>query len=190
MGIIAYLHPHGGRCQSSSATYTGASVLFSTTSTATTTSHFRPPSPAMDAPYQTKREPRPLINGRANSPRDTWIYPREIEHDLDGMVDLPQELVRETYACAWEYTRCVIPVFTNWDRYLAFARIIIIGIIAEFKGTLVDVTVSDSVLGYDLGELFATIFAGTPAHEDMAREYRTFLLITAAKSSQRYASRC
>jgi hypothetical protein len=36
----------------------------------------------------------------------------------------PVDIVAETLACAWEYTRCVIPQFTNWDRYLAFTRII------------------------------------------------------------------
>jgi hypothetical protein len=118
-------------------------------------------------------------------PRDTWIYPRELANDLDGIASLSKQLKQETYTCAWEYARCVIPEFTNWDRYLAFARIIIIGIVAEFNGTLVDVSTSDLVLGYDLSELFATIFGGTPAYEAMAREYRAFLLITAEKSSLR-----
>ena len=118
-------------------------------------------------------------------PRDTWIYPREMANDLDGIASLSKQLKQETYTCAWEYARCVIPEFTNWDRYLAFARIIVIGIVAEFNGNLVDVSTSDLVLGYDLSELFATIFGGTPAHEAMAREYRAFLLITAEKSSPR-----
>jgi hypothetical protein len=142
--------------------------------------------PAMNIPVRPTRERPRLTKSQHDHPRDTWIYPREIENDLDSVVGLPKELKQETYTCAWEYTRCVIPVFTNWDRYLAFVRIIIIGIVAEFNGTLVDVAASDSVLGFDLGELFATIFAGTPAHTDMAREYRTFLLVTAEKSSKRY----
>ncbi|AEK46506.1 hypothetical protein RAM_40195 [Amycolatopsis mediterranei S699] len=117
-------------------------------------------------------------------PRDNWFYPRDIEDDLKG-TDLPEEIVAETLACAWEYTRCVIPQFIDWDRYIAFTRIIVIGIIAEFRGGLVDVAAGDNLLGYDLDELLDTVFAGTPGHEEMAREYRTFLLITADKSSER-----
>jgi hypothetical protein len=117
-------------------------------------------------------------------PQDNWFYPRDVEGDLKG-IGLSDGIVAETLACAWEYTRCVIPHFTNWDRYIAFTRIIVIGIIAEFRGTLVDVTAGDDLLGYDLGELLDTVFAGTPGHEQMAREYRTFLLITTDKSSDR-----
>jgi hypothetical protein len=128
----------------------------------------------------------PPSNKPKNRPRDSWFYPSEIKNDLHGVVDLPEEVVAETLACAWEYTRCVIPQFTNWQRYIAFTRIIVIGIVAEFRGRLVDVSAGDRVLGYDLGELFEIIFAGTPGHEDMAREYRAFLLITADKCSNRY----
>ncbi|KAK0657839.1 hypothetical protein B0T16DRAFT_434251 [Cercophora newfieldiana] len=145
------------------------------------------PHPTQDLPPPNKEHPRGA---------DTWIYPLDIAHDLDHIPesDIPLSLKQETYTCAWEYTRCVIPVFTNWKRYLAFARIIIIGIVAEFNGALVDVVAtsdSDSVLGYDLAELFGTIFGGMPVrvHMDMAREYRAFLLITAEKSSQRRNSK-
>jgi len=115
---------------------------------------------------------------------DTWFYPADIADDL---VDsgLPDEVVAETLACAWEYVRCVIPQFTNWDRYLAFTRVIVIGIIAEFRGHLVDVVSDGHPLGYDLDELLDTVFKGTPGHEEMAREYRAFLLVTADKSSDR-----
>ncbi|MCS7483825.1 hypothetical protein ACFFQW_38450 [Umezawaea endophytica] len=118
---------------------------------------------------------------------DMWSYPSDIKDDLKS-TDLPVGVIAETLACAWEYTRCVIPHFTDWDRYIAFTRIIVIGIIAEFRGRLVDVTVDDNVLGYDLDELLAIVFAGTPGHEEMAREYRSFLLITADKSSGRHDS--
>ena len=119
--------------------------------------------------------------------RDNWFYPSDIENDLKG-VDLPDEFIAETLACAWEYTRCVIPNFTNWHRYIAFTRIVVIGIIAEFRGELVDVTASGNILGYDLDELLDSVFTGTPGHEEMAREYRAFLLITAEKSSHRLTS--
>ncbi|GLZ00444.1 hypothetical protein [Actinoplanes sp. NBRC 103695] len=115
---------------------------------------------------------------------DLWFYPDVIARDLEES-GLPDAIVAETLACAWEYTRCVIPQFTNWERYVAFTRIIVIGIVAEFRGSLVDVTTGDRVLGYDVDELLGTVFGGTPGHELMAREYRTFLLVTADKSSDR-----
>lgn len=68
--------------------------------------------------------------------RDTWYYPPDIAHDLDG-INLPEHVKGEIFATAWEYTRTVIPHYTNWKRYVAFMRIIVMGIIAEFKGDLV-----------------------------------------------------
>ncbi|WNV88079.1 hypothetical protein [Umezawaea sp. Da 62-37] len=120
----------------------------------------------------------------ADRTEDAWYYPGELADDLKG-TGLPDAVVAETLACAWEYTRCVIPHFANWDRYLAFTRIIVIGIVAEFRGDLVDVAAGDELLGYDLTELLDTVFAGTPGHREMAREYRAFLLVTADKSSGR-----
>jgi hypothetical protein len=70
--------------------------------------------------------------------RDSWYYPPDIAHDLDG-IDLPEHVKGEVLATAWEYTRTVIPHYTNWNRYVAFMRIIVMGIIAEFKGDLVSV---------------------------------------------------
>ncbi|KAI9147448.1 Alpha-ionylideneethane synthase aba3 [Paramyrothecium foliicola] len=115
---------------------------------------------------------------------DRWFYPSEVENDLQGF-DLPDKFVKETYACAWEYARCVIPHFTNWDRYIAFVRITIIATIAEFRGDLVDIAASDQVLGYDVGVLMDTLYGGTPCHTAMGREYRAFLLLAAEKSSNR-----
>ncbi|OBR09538.1 hypothetical protein CH63R_08303 [Colletotrichum higginsianum IMI 349063] len=115
---------------------------------------------------------------------DTWYYPSDIADDLKD-IDIPDKLKAEAYACAWVYTRCVIPQYTNWDRYVAFMRIIVMGIIAEFKGSLVDVTAGDNILGYSLDGTLAALFDGTAGHELMAREYKTFLLVTADKSSGR-----
>jgi hypothetical protein len=61
---------------------------------------------------------------------DRWYYPPDIANDLQG-VDLPAKIKAEAFACAWEYTRCVIPQYTNWARYVAFMRIIVMGIVAE-----------------------------------------------------------
>ncbi|KAF8131353.1 hypothetical protein K438DRAFT_1642899 [Mycena galopus ATCC 62051] len=113
---------------------------------------------------------------------DTWYFPPEIADDLKDM-DLPQSIKGETLACAWEYARSVIPHYTNWARYVAFMRIIIIGTIAEFAGGMVDVASGDILLGYSLSSLFATLFGGIPNRGDMEREYRCFLLVTTNKSS-------
>ncbi len=115
---------------------------------------------------------------------DTWYYPPDLTDDLES-VGLAAETKAEIFACAWEYTRCVIPQYTNWNRYVAFMRTIVMGIVAEFRGSLVDVTAGDDILGYDLSATLAALFEGMKAHADMAREYRTFLLITADKSSER-----
>lgn len=102
---------------------------------------------------------------------DSWYYPDDIAHDLDGVEGLSEALKQEAYACAWEYTRCVIPQYTNWDRYVAFMRTIIIGIIAEFRGELVDVAASDSIMGcYSLSAVLDALFEGTPGRELMVRE--------------------
>lgn len=41
-------------------------------------------------------------------------------------------------------------------------RIIVMGIVAEFKGELVDVASGDTILGYNLSKTLDTLFAGTP----------------------------
>ncbi|MEU9243305.1 hypothetical protein [Streptomyces sp. NPDC048385] len=123
---------------------------------------------------------------RAQHP-DTWFYPPELKNDLRN-TGLPQETADETLACAWEYVRCIVPEFTDWDRYLALVRIIAVATLAEVHGSLVDVTAGDQLLGYDLGELLETLFSGTPGHRDMARECRANLLISAEKSSARHGS--
>ncbi|KAF7557305.1 hypothetical protein G7Z17_g856 [Cylindrodendrum hubeiense] len=119
-----------------------------------------------------------------NKPSNKWYYPEDIAHDLEG-VDLPSSVKAEAFACAWEYSRCVIPQYTNWNRYVAFMRTIVMGIIAEFRGDLVDVAAGDSILGYSLEGTLAELFEGTPGHGDMRREFKTFLLITAEKTSDR-----
>ena len=92
---------------------------------------------------------------------DRWYYPPELANDLQD-VNIPEAVKEEVFACAWEYTRCVIPQYTNWPRYVAFMRIIVMGIIAEFRGSLVDVAAGDDILGYDLGATLDALFLGTP----------------------------
>ncbi|KAJ7282440.1 BcABA3 [Mycena rebaudengoi] len=116
--------------------------------------------------------------------RDTWYYPPEIADDMKG-VNLADEVKAEIFTCAWENTRCVIPNYTNWARYLAFVRLIVIAVTVEFKGSLVDLMAGDAILGYSLSGSLDALFDGTAHHEEMAREYRTALLMTADKTSKR-----
>ncbi|KAJ7211520.1 hypothetical protein C8J57DRAFT_1399862 [Mycena rebaudengoi] len=116
--------------------------------------------------------------------RDTWYYPPEIADDLKD-VDLPDEIKAEILTCAFEYARCVIPCYTNWDRFLAWIRLLVMTIVVEFKGDMVDVIAGDKILGYSLSGNLSTLFEGTPGHADMAREFRAYLLFTSEKTSDR-----
>ena len=89
-----------------------------------------------------------------------WYFPKELVNDLQE-VKLPKGVKEEILACAWEYTQCVIPQYTNWNRYILFTRTMVISIIAEFLGDLVDVAVNDVVVGYNLSNTLAALFKGT-----------------------------
>ncbi|KAJ6481676.1 hypothetical protein C8R45DRAFT_1100107 [Mycena sanguinolenta] len=91
-----------------------------------------------------------------------WFYPPEIAEGLKAP-DIPQRLVDETLACAWEYVRCVIPHWTK-GRYVAFSRLVVITVIAEFKGELVQMQRSHDILGYNVQELLDTLFRGKPGY--------------------------
>lgn len=103
----------------------------------------------------------PVLGDLAPKTAEKFYYPTDIADDLKD-VNLPHAVKEEIFACAWEYTRCVIPHYTNWSRYVAFMRIIVMGIVAEFRGSMVDVTAGDNILGYDLGAVLDTLFQGTP----------------------------
>jgi len=118
---------------------------------------------------------------------DNWFFPEELRLGLEPL-DLPKRIIDETLACAWEYSRCVIPEWTNWERYLAFNRTIIIAIIAEFRGDLIPDDCRQRVVGYDIHDLLNILFGGTSMHDPMSREFKTFLLISAEKSSKRLDS--
>ncbi|KAF5723050.1 aba 3 [Fusarium mundagurra] len=109
----------------------------------------------------------------ANVSKEKWYFPPELRNGLNPF-DLSNDTVAETLACAWEYARCVIPDWKNWDRYLAFNRTIVIAITAEFRGDLIPKVDGKDIIGYDLDELLSTLFGGTSMREDMAREFRTF----------------
>ncbi|KAI2481633.1 hypothetical protein Ptr902_07428 [Pyrenophora tritici-repentis] len=125
--------------------------------------------------------PQEPLDDKSFVVRERWYYPPDIADDLKD-IDLPFRVKQEIFATAWEYTRCVIPEYTNWSRYVAFMRIIVMGIIAEFRGSLMDVANDDNVVGYSLTEVLNTLCAGTKGHDEMCREYRCFLLMSSQKS--------
>jgi len=90
-----------------------------------------------------------------------WYYPPDLANDMEN-IDMPKSMKDEVLATAWEYTRCVIPEFTNWSRYLAFARVITIGVICEFSGDMINVAESRKMLGYDVDQVLDALFKGTP----------------------------
>lgn len=114
---------------------------------------------------------------------NAWHYPDDLRYDLKDS-GLTSGEINETLACAWEYTRCVVPEFTDWERYLAFIRIIAIGVAAEFRGEAVDVLAGE-FLGYDVDGLLDRLFGATAVHEGMSREFKTFVLISSEKASGR-----
>ncbi|KAJ4377137.1 hypothetical protein N0V86_006578 [Didymella sp. IMI 355093] len=125
----------------------------------------------------------PLGNDENIIVQEHWYYPAELANDLKD-VDFPSRVKEEIFATSWEYSRSVIPQYTNWARYVAFMRIIIIGTVAEFRGELINVVDNDDILGYNLKQVLDTLFEGTPGHVEMAREFRCFLLVSSHKSRQ------
>jgi hypothetical protein len=128
--------------------------------------------------------PSGVPSSKSSKKVDNWYYPSDIAHDMQS-VPLPHSVIEETLACSWEYTRSIIPNFTNWPRYIAFCRIICMGILAEVHGGLVDIVNTDEVLGYNVQEQLDILFRGTAGYESMCREYRAFLLISSDKCSKR-----
>ncbi|PPJ54398.1 hypothetical protein CBER1_07760 [Cercospora berteroae] len=122
-------------------------------------------------------------------PKTKWHFPSSLLHDLDPIPSfiLSPSTKAEVLACAFEYARSVIPSYTNWSRYLAFMRIIIIGTIAEFKGELFDLSTyrkGDRILygAYDLDEVLKESFGEGERAEEMGLEYKTFLVVTSEKT--------
>ncbi|KUJ17652.1 uncharacterized protein LY89DRAFT_747336 [Mollisia scopiformis] len=145
----------------------------------------QPPTSQNTSTTEPERLAAPSTNGASS--HDIWFFPKEIKNDLKD-TEVPEAFIAEALACAWEYARCVIPHFTNWPRYVAFTRILVVAIVVEFRGSLVDVVAGDKVLGYDVEELIDTLFAGTVGRDAMAREFRSWLLITGDKTSHRRTS--
>ncbi|MFJ1767938.1 hypothetical protein ACIOD2_46995 [Amycolatopsis sp. NPDC088138] len=127
------------------------------------------------------RSPR-TTSGQASLP-----YPEELDKDLRGLGLSEAERV-ETITTAWEYTRCVIPEFTNWPKYMAVVRLTTVATIAEYRAELIDVaSMADPgcvLLGYDIHEMLDLLFGGTEVHEDMTREFLTAILFSTLKAGE------
>jgi len=118
-------------------------------------------------------------------PLDNFFYPAEVAGFLDR-IDLPKKQRDECLGQSWEYARAVIPTYTNWKRYVAFMKIIIIGIVAEYRGDLFDIaTEPNNALGHNFHALIEELFGGTVGQRQMLLEYRCYLLTTQEKSSLR-----
>jgi hypothetical protein len=115
---------------------------------------------------------------------EQWFFPDDLEDDLHDC-GLPPARRAEALAHTWEYNRCVVPEFTNWDRYIALARLGAVAIVAEVFGDLVDVLSKAPVLGYDIDQQLDILFGGSAVREDMGREYRASLLMMTEKSTGR-----
>jgi len=119
--------------------------------------------------------------------RTRWYYPSELEDDLRPS-GLARDRRAEILATAWEYSRAVVPEFTNWDRYLALTRLCVVATVAEYDGYLVDVLEDSRTLGYDLDEQFDILFGSSSIRGDMGREFRASILFSTEKASQRRGS--
>ncbi|EPE28126.1 hypothetical protein GLAREA_04917 [Glarea lozoyensis ATCC 20868] len=154
-----------------------------TTETASKTQNPKENPPTVEPQMPATQMP---IEKNSQGDKEIWQYPRELANDLQDL-GLPERVKAEIFGTAWEYTRVVIPTYTDWPRYVAFLRMIVVAVVAEFRGDLVDVMAGSDVLGYNLDDLVYTVFAGTPgeAGDLMGREFRAFLLFTADKSGER-----
>ncbi|KAK3347006.1 hypothetical protein B0T25DRAFT_613795 [Lasiosphaeria hispida] len=84
---------------------------------------------------------------------------------------------------AWEYSRVVIPQYSNWTRFCCYVRLSVIGIVAEYNGEWTDITASSKMLGYDVDELLDTmpawgrgILINTRRDDDLFRRYVNHLV--------------
>lgn len=117
---------------------------------------------------------------------EDWFYPDELNTDLTPF-GIPQGEIPEIIGHAWELTRCVVPEFKNWDRYLALVRLGVIAYVADYAGTALDV-IEDGWVGYSLDEQLDILFGGSSIRDEMAREFRCAVLVMTEKASERRGS--
>ena len=97
--------------------------------------------------------------------------------------------VDEVLSCAYEWIRTNTQQCTNWPRYIANCKLMVIVAVAEYRGDLVDIAASSKHFGYDVDQLLEVLYGGTRFHEEMSRQYKSYLLFTAEKSGQAGKSR-
>ncbi len=117
--------------------------------------------------------------------KQRWAYPDEFADDLSGQ-GLSSEQVAEVLTISWEYVRSVVPVYTNWEKYMALVRLTQVGVVIEYNGDVVDIAslsrTDGTILGHDIHALIATLFGGTAVHEDMTREFTSGVLFASEKT--------
>ncbi|KAF3297466.1 hypothetical protein TWF132_007555 [Orbilia oligospora] len=121
-------------------------------------------------------------NAAVTVPKSRWFIPKEMQNDMLN-TGLSEEIRIEVLNTGWEYTRAVIPIWSNWARYLAFARILTAEFTCEFCGDLFRPEETDEMVGYNLQEQVDILFGGTPLHKEMEREIRSFFVSVSEKVS-------
>ncbi|MEU1984096.1 hypothetical protein [Nocardia sp. NPDC019395] len=118
---------------------------------------------------------------------DKWFYPDELEIDLEPY-GVQREKIAEIVTQSWELNRCIVPEFSNWDRYMALTRLGVIAYVADYIGRAIDVVDDGPWIGYDIEREFDILFGGSPIRDEMAREFRSAVLVMTEKSSERRSS--
>jgi hypothetical protein len=120
-------------------------------------------------------------------------YPAEIDGDLRDS-GLTEKERGEVLATAWEYVRCGIPEFTNWERYITFVRLTALTTVAEYRGDLIqfeEILKRDGrVLGYPVRAMLESLFVGTSVAEAMILEYASSLVFMAEKTRRQRSDLC
>ena len=129
-------------------------------------------------------------NDNNDKNNDTWLFHKDFDNDLLDVPGLSPQVREEILNTAWEYSRSIIPQYTNWTRFCCWVRCMVIGIFVEYKGESIDILESNMVYGYNVDEILDTMLRDRPGAEDMKVEYRAFLLMTAEKSSHRCVCVC
>ncbi|KAJ7798284.1 hypothetical protein B0H14DRAFT_3545356, partial [Mycena olivaceomarginata] len=91
------------------------------------------------------------------------VLPSQIAEGLKAP-DIPQRLVDEALACAWESVTRHNPALDQLGPLRGLKPLILIMVVAEFKGELVQVQRGDDILGYNVQELLDTLFRGTSGY--------------------------
>ena len=90
---------------------------------------------------------------------DKWFYPDELEIHLEPY-GVQREKIAEIITQSWELNRCIVPEFSNWDRYMALTRLGVIAYVADYTGRAIDVVDDGPWIGYDIEKESTSCSAG------------------------------